>query len=216
MKRLLIRSLIMSMVAGTAMVAGAATSVPQTVWTRPAESLHWKTLTSASPEVALDWPEGAVRARLTIANGAHIVRTETIADTSLRACALPLDMPTKLADERVYALTLDYLNGSDAVLETQTAEIGSVVGVNGAAARCVPIQEAAKPWTRYESSHPVLPIPEDATALAVDGGGAVPVVGPGWKQLDLSGNHALALTVGDDAWNALAEFGLSGFTLFFR
>lgn len=216
MKRLLIRSLSMSIVAGMAMVVEAATSVPQAIWTRPAESLHWKTLLSELPVVALDWPVGAVRARLTVATVNRTIKTVAITDTSLCVYALQLDVPTMVADERVYSLTLDYLDGSDAILETVTAEVGSVLGTNGTAARCVPVQEEAKPWTRYDSSHVVLPIPEDATTLAVDGGPAMAVTGPGWKQLNLSGDHVLALTVGEDTWNAAADFGVRGTTLFIR
>ena len=49
----------------------SATSATSVVWTKPEESLQWKTVMSASAPVTLNWPAGAVSARLTATRSAR-------------------------------------------------------------------------------------------------------------------------------------------------
>ena len=139
-----------------------------------------------------------------------------IDDTSLDVYVLDLGIPLSFAEERVYSLTLDYVNAQNEVIETYRAELGSVQGVNGAVARCVNCEPTDRAWLRYKSSCAVLPIPADATSLAVDGGSAVAADGPGWKQFDQSGVHALEMSVGDESWLAEFNLGIPGLMMIFR
>ena len=216
MGKLMVGALIATMVACVSTNVQAMTSAPQPVWVDVAGSLQWKTVMSASPALSLNWPQGAVKARLRVACGGKTVRDLLIDDVTLVAYPLDLGIPTTIADERVYTLTLDYVDGQDAVIETCQAELGAVRGVNGATARCVNCDTAERAWRRYKSDHVVLPIPEDATSLSVDEGLALEAAGPGWKQLDLSGKHALVLSVGDDSWVADVDLGIFGTVLYLR
>ena len=190
--------------------ARAATSESIPVWVDVGDSLQWKTVMTDRPSVALDWPDGAVKAVLTVTSGRETVSYDTITDTSLDSYVLKLTSPASYSDERVYSLTLEYRDSSDETLSVKSAEIGAVCGVNGAATRCVPKKSESRDWLRYKSSHAVIPIPEGASTLTVDDDDPEAVNGPGWRQLDLNGTHTLALTVDEDEWTATPYLGIVG------
>ena len=81
---------------------GEATAV---VCLDPGASILWKTVTSSSMPVGLDWPAGADKAVVSV-DGA--VR-QTVTDTSALSVDVSFDLPTAAAAERVVELTLRFL-----------------------------------------------------------------------------------------------------------
>ena len=57
MRKLLLVAGVMSAFAQA--FGASATSVKSVVWTKPEESLQWKTVMSTSAPIALNWPDGA-------------------------------------------------------------------------------------------------------------------------------------------------------------
>ena len=166
------------------------------------KSLLWKTATSSPARLALDWPEGAVRAELSVVArpGGTAVRYP-IADTSLAAYDYVFALPTKAADERVETLTLTYFDAQDAVVASFTARLGVVLGVaNGATVPCRVRGTDSPRWAKGPLD-PVVPIPEDSANLRQDGAvvAATPDT-PGWWQLGMdAGMHAVTLNIdGED------------------
>ena len=196
---------------------GAEASSAQTpVWVNPEKSLQWKTVMSVSKPVALDWPVGAVSARLTVTANGEVVASATISDTSAtEATVLPTSFPGEYGDERILVVTVDYLDGGDATISSDSARLGWVTGVGENATRLIPAA-SGKEWTSVEN-YAVVPIPEDATALTVDSA-AQTFDAPGWWEWRniRPGNHTLALESGSgDFFAALKAPGL-GFTIMVR
>jgi len=179
-------------------LAQAGQSRPTVVWAEPSRSLQWKTVMSSTAKVSLDWPQGATAAELALdlGKGASAVQ---VTDTSLTEYPLALPVPADEQEETVVGLTLTYRGEGGAVIETKTARVGLVRGVNGAPTRCRTDEAKAK-WSRVKGCA-VLPIPEDATALAVDSVPVSPLDAPGWwlwRDIPL-GVRELALTADEGA-----------------
>ena len=172
----------------------SATSATSVVWTKPEESLQLKTIMSASAPVALDWTKGAVSARLTVSWHGKTLGASTVSDTSAKTTTLPLGtLPSVLEDERIVDVSIEYLNGSDSVLDSASVSLGYVTGVGSGVTRLV-TNTNGKPWNRVDKSA-VLQIPEDATALTVDGVTQNIGTPPGWWEWSgiASGSHDLEL-----------------------
>ena len=193
-----------------------ASSTPSAVWVKPEESLQWKTVMSAGKPIALDWPTGAVSAQLTIAvDGKFVVQTN-ITDTAAReVLIIPSTLPTEYAEERVLSLSVEYRDGGDAEISSATARLGWVTGVNGSGTRLIPAA-SGKDWTKVEK-YAVLPIPEDTTAFSIDSA-SQEYDAPGWWEWRhiAPGDHALALTAGDDDFLATLTGGGGGLIIIVR
>ena len=192
MRKLLLVAGVMSAFAQA--FGASATSVTSVVWTKPDESLQWKTVMSTSAPIALNWPDGAVSARLTVSWHETTLGTSTVSDTSAKTTTLPLGtLPSVLEDERIVDVSIEYLNGSDSVLDSASARLGYVTGVGSGVTRLITVA-SGKPWSNVDKSA-VLQIPEDATALTVDGVTQNIGTPPGWWEWSgiASGPHDLEL-----------------------
>lgn len=205
-----------AMVAFVQAFGASATSATSVVWTKPDESLQWKTVMSASAPVALDWPEGAVAALLTIeADGAVVVQTNITDTTAREALVIPPTLPAEYAEERVLSLSVVYRDSGDAEITSASARLGWVTGVAGSGTRVIPAA-SGKEWTKV-AKYAVLPIPEDTTAFSVDSA-SQEYDAPGWWEWRriASGDHALALTAGGEDFLATLTGGGGGFTIIVR
>lgn len=214
MRKLLLMAGVVSVFAQA--FGASATSATSVVWTKPDESLQWKTVMSASAPVALDWPEGAVAALLTIeADGAVVVQTNITDTTAREALVIPPTLPAEYAEERVLSLSVVYRDSGDAEITSASARLGWVTGVAGSGTRVIPAA-SGKEWTKV-AKYAVLPIPEDTTAFSVDSA-SQEYDAPGWWEWRriASGDHALALTAGGEDFLATLTGGGGGFTIIVR
>lgn len=171
-----------------------SSSSPTAVWAKPDESLQWKTIMSASAPVTLNWPVGAASARLTVSWHGKTLGASTVSDTSAKTTTLPLGtLPSVLEDEHIVDVSIEYLNGSDSVLDSASARLGYVTGVGSGVTRLITVA-SGKPWSNVDKSA-VLQIPEDATALTVDRATQNIGTPPGWWEWSgiASGPHDLEL-----------------------
>jgi len=174
-------------------------------------SLHWKTVTSATMPVALDWPANAVKAVVT--GGSTPV---TVTDTALRTANVPFALPTAESGEKIVTVAVTYYGAGNVELGTASAKLALVVGIR--ADEAVSVRNEAEPtaWNRTKLDKPVLPIPAGTTALTINGAAVTPDIPPrGWHAQMLSGQAALALTVGETTY-AVTVVGPSGLCTIFR
>jgi hypothetical protein len=215
--RLLIPAIVGIVFGAVAECHGAeASSTPSAVWVKPEESLQWKTVMSAGKPVALDWPTGAVSAQLTIAVDGELVVETNITDTAAREVLIvPSTIPAAYAEERVLSLSVEYRDGGDAEISSNTARLGWVTGVAGNGTRVIPAA-SGKEWTNVDK-YAVLPIPGDTTALAVDSA-AQTFDAPGWWEWRhvSAGEHGLVLTAGGENFAATLRGLGGGFILVVR
>lgn len=194
----------------------SATSATSVVWTKPEESLQWKTIMSASASVTLNWPKGAVSARLTATANGESVGSTFVSDTSAKeATVFPASLPSEYGDERLVDVTVEYLNGSDEVIESASARLGYVTGVGSNPTRLI-TSAFGKNWTGV-GKYAVLPISEDAVALSVDSS-LQTFDAPGWWEwAGISPKaHSLVLEVADCEYLALLKPGDVGFKMIVR
>ena len=138
-----------------------ASSTPSAVWVKPEESLQWKTVMSASRPIALEWPDGAVSAQLTIAADGAVVAQTNIADTAAReVMVIPPTLPAEYAAERVLVVSVEYWDSGRAILDSASVRLGWVTGVAGNGTRVIPAA-SGKEW-REVNKYAVLPIPRAA------------------------------------------------------
>lgn len=156
-------------------------------------SLHWKTVTSSSMPVALDWPAGAVKAVVT--GGAAAVQTE---DVSARTVDVAFAIPSAADEEKIVELAVVYYGENDTVLGTSSAKLALVTGTVPGEAVVVKDPSAAV-WGRSPSSKTVLPVPAGTVSLSVDGVAVTPdIAARGWHMADISAEGTfLSLTVGE-------------------
>ena len=191
-----------------------ASSATSLVYTRSDSSILWRTVTSSHDRLALNWPEGAVRAELVVTRGkkSEVVQ---IADTTLTSVPFPVAVPETPEDECVVKLTLSYLDKQSVVLSREEAEVGVVTGCeNGVAVKCLPRGEADRKWGRVRG-HAVVPVPADATAMILDGK-TVECSMPGWYFLEdmYEGEHLATLMTESAVYNA-ALYGVPGGLMLF-
>lgn len=214
MRKLLLMAGVM---AAFAQAFGAsATSATSIVWTKPDESLQWKTVMSASAPVALDWPKGAASAQLTIeVDGAFVVQTNITDTTAREVLVIPPTLPAEYAAERVLAVSVEYRDSGNATLDTASVQLGWVTGVEGNGTRVI-TAASGKEWREVEK-YAVLPIPEETTAFAVDSE-AQDYDAPGWWEWRhiRPGAHELSLTAGGEDYLASLLGKGGGLILIFK
>ena len=189
-----------------------ASSIPSAVWVKPEESLQWKTVMSASRAIALDWPKGAASAQLTISADGAVVAQTNITDTAAReVMVIPPTLPAEYAAERVLVVSVEYWDSGSTTLDTASVRLGWVTGVSGNGTRVIPAA-SGKAW-RDVNKYAVLPIPENATALAVDSAGQA-FDAPGWWEWRhvSAGEHDFVLTAGGDDFAATLRGLGAGFS----
>lgn len=177
-----------------AALADPAASATAFLCLNPAKSLAWKTA-PAPFAVDLSWPKGAVSATLAVADGVRKTPIScTLTDTTATNFTVAATGPSNEDGERVFSLTLTFLDGTGAAIETKTARIGFVRGVDGAPFRLLGKDVDERLW-RYAGNHAVLPYPEFATGLAVDGVAVDGLVAPDWYLAKAApGAHVYALS----------------------
>lgn len=207
---------------GTVLAAGSlsgAVSERLAVWTKPDESIQWKTLTANPAPLSLDWPTNAVAARLTVDLGNGRTASHDIANEGQQSYAMAVVFPSGQADERVFGLALAYKDANDAQIgSTLTARLGLVNGVAGGTTRCVPSKASAK-WRKSEGTSFVVPIPENATGLTVDSVPILPLDPCGWHFVKGDATQVVDLTLsasGQDPKTVQVRFGGGGFVIFIK
>ena len=171
-----------------------------TVCLAPEDSLLWKTA-EAPIFVDLTWPQGATSAIVEARDEKGVVASATVTDSTSMAALLDIAAPATEADERVLTLTLEFRDSSDAAIETHSARVGLVRGVDGATARYNAAEEGTRAWQRTATPTAVIPV---YGATTVDGASAAGVTPPDWLFLRVSsGTHHLAATVGGESDEAL-------------
>lgn len=216
MSRTLVALIAVTLSAKAVCAAGSAeVSVTANITMDPSASLFWKTVTDTARTAALDWPEGAVRAVLTVVSSTGESRTIELSDPTVTACALAFTAPASAADERTVDLSITYYGSGDAALRTDTATLGLVQGTG--TETTIPVRTADSPKWRKLKSAAVLPIPADATALTVDGDAVSPLDAPGWRYWDPElGLHELTLSTDAGDLPATVERLGGGLLLLFR
>ena len=176
----------------------------------PRSSLLWKTVASPQSEIMLDWPPGAARAEVSVDG---IVRA-SITDTGLACTTLTFDLPESLADERVLTLAAEYFDAGGNSLRKDEAELALVCGVGGTPVSCRSSGNFA--WHRAGAKSAVLPLPDDAAALSVNGETVQDLpAAPGWYWLNPipSSPTELALALEDGTGYENSVRGLAGLTI---
>jgi len=171
----------------------AGQSSPIIVWTKPSESLQWKTVMSENASISLDWPRNAVSADFEVeCDGRKAVTNLT--DQTEKALPVEFQFPDDERSERVLALRLTYKDEQGVEVCSQTARLGLVCGVAGTPTRCMTSMTLGK-WASIKDSA-VLPIPDDAESLTIDSTPVTPLDAPGWHfwKLGAAKSYALALT----------------------
>ncbi len=194
----------MALAAAFALVACGAyaegATAAATVCLAPEDSLLWKTAESPIA-VDLTWPQGATSAIVEARDEKGVVASATVTDTASMNALLDTAAPATEADERVLALTLEFRDSSGAVIETHSARVGLVRGVDGAAARYSAAEEGTRAWQRTADPTAVIPV---YGATTFDGVSAAGVTPPDWLFLHVSsGTHHLAATVGGESDEAV-------------
>lgn len=191
--------LVAGVISAFAQAFGAsATSVTSVVWTKPDESLQWKTVMSTSAPVVLCWPKDAASAQLTIEADGAVVAQTNITDTAAReVLVIPPTLPAEYSAERVLVVSIEYRDSGNTILESASVRLGWVTGVEGNGTRVVTVA-SGKEW-RDVDKYAVLPIPEETSSFSVDS--EVPDYdAPGWWEWRCirPGAHELALTSGGE------------------
>lgn len=186
MKKLSVIASLVTALAASWVRGEATVSAPAFVTVDPHASIIWKTVTEWPLEVQLDWPEGAVKAVVTVtdAKGGSLgtfVQTDT-AKTSLAIDGLA---PQTDAAETVAALSLSYLGSDDAVLGTESARLGFVRGIGDAGTLAVTRPVGSRQWKRT-TDQKVCELPKGATGLMVDGALVEGLAAPDWFVADVS------------------------------
>jgi hypothetical protein len=145
----------------------------------PRSSLLWKTVSSPQSKIMLDWPRGAARVEVSVDG---VVETN-VTDVALSCVTLSVDLPDSPADERIVALAAEYFDADGNTLRKDEAELALVCGVGGTLVSCRSSGNFA--WHRAGAKSAVLPLPDDAAALSVNGETVQDLpAAPGWYWLN--------------------------------
>ena len=178
--------------------AASATSVPCVTWMKPEASLIWKTVTEMPVPISVDWPTGAVSARLTAVAGSRTLAVETIDDRAVSLYDLVLDCPRSESDECIVTLTLDFLDSGGTVIEAESrsANLAMVRGTCGGAFRCIAAGDSTRKWVSVEDRNAVVPVPEGTSSMSLDGAPLSIGTAPEWLWLTSlgGGSHTLSKT----------------------
>lgn len=173
----------------------------------PRSSLLWKTVASPQSEIMLDWPPGAAMAQVSVDG---IVKA-SITDTGLACTTLTFDLPESSDDERIVTLAAEYFDAGGNSLRKDEAELALVCGVDGTPVSCRSSGNFA--WHRAGAKSAVLPLPDDAVALSVNGETVQDLpAAPGWYWLNPipSCPTELALALEDGTGYENSVRGLAG------
>jgi hypothetical protein len=173
----------------------------------PQLSLLWKTVASPQPEIMLDWPRGAARVEVSVDG---VVETN-VTDVALSCVTLSVDLPDSPADERIVMLAAEYFDADGNTLRKDEAELALVCGVGGTPVFCRSSGNFA--WHRAGAKSAVLPLPDDAVALSVNGETVQNLpAAPGWYWLNPipSSPAELSLALEDGTGYENSVRGLAG------
>lgn len=173
----------------------------------PRLSLLWKTVASPQSKIMLDWPRGAVRLEVSVDG---VVETN-VTDVALSCVTLSVDLPDSPADERIVTLVAEYFDAGGNSLRKDEAELALVCGVGGTPVSCRSSGNFA--WHRAGAKSAVLPLPDDASALSVNGETVQDLpAAPGWYWLNPipSSPAELALALEDGTGYENSVRGLAG------
>lgn len=173
----------------------------------PRLSLLWKTVASPQSKIMLDWPRGAVRLEVSVDG---VVETN-VTDVALSCVTLSVDLPDSPADERIVTLAAEYFDAGGNTLRKDEAELALVCGVGGTPVSCRSSGNFA--WHRAGAKSAVLPLPDDAAALSVNGETVQNLpAAPGWYWLNPipSCPTELALALEDGTGYENSVRGLAG------
>ena len=194
--------------------AGAAVSAPAKVQLKADESLLWHTAPAGAFTVRWSMPPEASSATLTVAGAKY---RRVYGGLSSEEAAISLPAVSSARDENVYALTLEFDDGT-----VQTAILGAVTGVGvGSDALSVPLRlEGSAQWSKF-TGRAVVPVAAGAASLTVNGAEIVPALdgAAGWRMVTYQGGvneYTLALTDEDGEHNAVLYGRGGGFALILR
>lgn len=206
-KRMAVYMCAMSGVLAWAWCAGAAVSEPVKVHLNAAESLLWHTAPAGDFMVRWTMPSDSSSASL-IVTGAKYRRVYD--GLSSEEVEISLPAVSSVRDENVYALTLEFDDGS-----VQTAILGAVTGVGvGSDELAVPLRlEGTTLWSKFYG-RAVMPIAADAASLTVNGTEIVPALDGtvGWRMVTYQrGVNEYTLTLADeDGEHSTVLYGRGG------
>ena len=198
---------VISLVVAVCAFGGSGDTASAIVRQNPRLSLLWKTVASPQPEIMLDWPRGAARVEVSVDG---VVETN-VTDVALSCVTLSVDLPDSPADERIVALAAEYFDAGGNSLRKDEAELALVCGVGGTPVSCRSSGNFA--WHRAGVKSAVLPLPDDAAALSVNGETVQDLpAAPGWYWLNPipSSPTELALALEDGTGYENSVRGLAG------
>jgi hypothetical protein len=198
---------VVSLVVAVCAFGGSGDTASAIVRQNPQLSLLWKTVASPQPDIMLDWPRGAARVEVSVDG---VVRA-SVTDTDVTCTTLSFDIPENSADERIVTLAAEYFDAGGNTLRKDEAELALVCGVGGTPVSCRSSGNFA--WRRAGAKSAVLPLPDDAAALSVNGETVQDLpAAPGWYWLNpipsCPAELALALEDGTGYENSVR--GLAG------
>lgn len=206
------------LVSGLVPVLASADSVsgisnPTALCFEPERSIIWKTVPTDEADISLAWPHSAVRAVLTVKDGAKVVSTVEVTDRSADSVRLPLSLPEQVAGERVLALRLDWYDSDGNVLfwAAQAAKVGLVCG--GTTAEGV-LGDSFGKCVRTA----VVPVPEGTLSLSLDGEAQEFDETPDWCCIrpKTSGRHTVSRVFVGGSESGSIDFSFPGLLLLFR
>lgn len=198
---------VISLVVAVCAFGGSGDTASAIVRQNPRLSLLWKTVASPQPEIMLDWPRGAARVEVSVDG---VVRA-SVTDTDVTFTTLSFDIPENSADERIVTLVAEYFDAGGNSLRKDEAELALVCGVGGTPVSCRSSGNFA--WHRAGAKSAVLPLPDDASALSVNGETVQDLpAAPGWYWLNPipSSPAELALALEDGTGYENSVRGLAG------
>ena len=198
---------VISLVVAVCAFGGSGDTASAIVRQNPRLSLLWKTVASPQSKIMLDWPRGAVRLEVSVDG---VVETN-VTDVALSCVTLSVDLPDSPADERIVTLVAEYFDAGGNSLRKDEAELALVCGVGGTPVSCRSSGNFA--WHRAGAKSAVLPLPDDASALSVNGETVQDLpAAPGWYWLNPipSCPTELALALEDGTGYENSVRGLAG------
>lgn len=156
-------------------------------------SIIWRTITDRFARVALDWPAGAVRGELAVADGSKAPTVIALDDTAATSCALAVAIPQDHAGRSVLSVTVTYFDGSDNVIRADFARLGLIESVGAVADVFLHDCSTQKKWERFRNPE-VVQIPAKTTSFSVDDVAVLDYDTPGWHYLETQvGAHVLSM-----------------------
>ena len=211
---------VIALLGGAAAWAAEKSSDPTVVWVEPETSIIWKTVTETPIPVSVDWPKGAVSAKVTAAFGSQVLASADLVDTSVSIQQLNVPLPTNETEERILDLTLNFFtaDGVELSAERRLAHVGLVRGTGGSSFRCIPGGSTVGKWKSVKNGSAVVPVPEGTTSLTVDGGVVGSLAAPGWTMLAglEPGTHVLSKSDEDGGTMDVPLLVYGGFVLLVR